>query len=89
AERNLPDSQFNLAMLYETGRGVPQNQAEAYKWYALAVRNGDLEASRRMDFVRGRLSQNELAAVEKAVATWVPTPMSAMPGNDTSERAAP
>ncbi|MDX2202668.1 MAG: tetratricopeptide repeat protein [Hyphomicrobiaceae bacterium] len=89
AERNVADSQFNLAMLYETGRGVPENQAEAYKWYAIALRNGDLEAGRRMEFVRGRLSKGEIAAVEKAVGSWLPTPMSAMPGSATSERAAP
>ncbi len=89
AERDLPDSQFNLAMMYETGRGVDTNLAEACKWYALAARRGDPEAGRRMLHVRARLSQGEIAAVEKSVAGWVPTPMYAMPGNASSERAAP
>jgi TPR repeat protein len=89
AERNLADSQYNLAMLYETGRGVPENFAEAYKWYALALRNGDQEAARRMDVMRSRMSKGEIAAADKAIASWVPTPMYPMPGTSPSERAAP
>ena len=34
-------AQTNLGMMYETGRGVPQDFAEAVKWYKLAAANGD------------------------------------------------
>jgi localization factor PodJL len=40
AELGLADSQFNIGQLYEVGRGVTQNSAEAYKWYLLASRSG-------------------------------------------------
>ncbi|MGE4610856.1 MAG: tetratricopeptide repeat protein [Paracoccaceae bacterium] len=34
-------AQYNLALQYETGRGVLQNYAEAIKWYRLAAEQGD------------------------------------------------
>jgi len=37
-------AQCNLAYLYETGRGVEQNVAEAAQWYLKAAKQGDTEA---------------------------------------------
>jgi uncharacterized protein len=34
-------AQFNLGTMYQEGRGVPQNYAEAVKWYRLAANQGD------------------------------------------------
>jgi len=33
-------AQFNLGMMYESGRGVPQNDAEMLKWYRKAADQG-------------------------------------------------
>lgn len=89
AERNLADSQYNLAVMYESGQGVDVNLAEACKWFALAARSGDLEAGKRLQAVKGQLSKGEIAAVEKAVATWMPLPAQAMPETAKADRAAP
>ena len=46
----LSDSQFNLAVLYERGDGVPQSLIDAYKWYSIAAgrrRRGIQGAHRR------------------------------------------
>jgi len=40
AEQGDAGAQFNLGLLYDTGRGVPQNYAEAAKWYRLAADGG-------------------------------------------------
>lgn len=89
AERNLADSQYNLALMHENGEGMPKNLTEAFKWYALAARSGDTEAARRLEAVRGQLSRSEIAAAERAVAQWQPTP-AAIPGETiVPERAAP
>jgi TPR repeat protein len=40
AEEGNPLAQFNLAMLYHSGSGLPQNEAEAIKWYTAAAENG-------------------------------------------------
>ena len=34
-------AQHNLGLMYYEGRGVPQDNAEALKWYRLAVAQGD------------------------------------------------
>ena len=35
-----PDAQFNLGYQYNTGQGVPQDYAEAVRWYRLAADQG-------------------------------------------------
>ncbi|MBP9878371.1 MAG: sel1 repeat family protein [Alphaproteobacteria bacterium] len=40
AEQGLMDAQFKLAYLYATGKGVPQDDAEAFKWMLKAAGQG-------------------------------------------------
>lgn len=45
AELGLLDSQYNVAKLYETGdQGIQPDLTEAYKWYLIAARAGDVDA---------------------------------------------
>lgn len=44
AEQGNPVAQFNLAMLYHSGSGVPQSETQAIKWYTLAAENGYYKA---------------------------------------------
>jgi tetratricopeptide (TPR) repeat protein len=37
AEQGVPRAQFNLGVMYEIGRGVPQDYSEAEKWYRKAA----------------------------------------------------
>ena len=37
---NLAKAQDNLGWMYRHGRGVPQDDAEAIKWFRRAVENG-------------------------------------------------
>jgi localization factor PodJL len=81
AERGLADSQFNLAMLYESGRGVAKDLQEAYKWFALAARNGDPLAARRLEQVAGQLQASEVDAAEQKLAVWRPIATQAATGS--------
>ena len=67
AQLGLADSQFNLAVLYENGLGVTTDMRQAYKWLSLAARNGDKEATRRRDIMKGKLSAGELSEAEGMV----------------------
>ena len=40
AEQSFAIAQFNLGILYANGRGVPQDDAEAVKWYRKAAGQG-------------------------------------------------
>jgi len=44
AEHGLPEAQFNLGLMYDKQRGVPQDFAEAVKWYRKAAEQGNAEA---------------------------------------------
>jgi TPR repeat protein len=40
AELGVPRAQFNLGVMYETGRSVPQDYSEAANWYRKAAEQG-------------------------------------------------
>ena len=44
AERGNAAAQAHLGLLFETGRGVPQNYTEAAMWYRRAAEQGDTRA---------------------------------------------
>lgn len=70
AELGLSDSQFNLAVLNENGLGVTQDLPNAYKWLSLAAKSGDKEAIRRLEILKGKLTQDQLAKADALLATW-------------------
>jgi uncharacterized protein len=45
AQQGDLQAQFNLGILHDQGRGVPQNRAEAARWYKLAAEQGDMIAA--------------------------------------------
>ena len=40
AEQGDASAQYNLGVMYEKGRGVPQDYKEAVKWYRLSAEQG-------------------------------------------------
>ena len=44
ADQGHASAQFNLVTMYAEGRGVPQDDAEAVRWYRLAAAQGYVEA---------------------------------------------
>ncbi len=44
AEQGNANAQFFLGVMYDKGRGVPQDDAEAVKWYRKAAEQGVAEA---------------------------------------------
>ena len=44
AEQGDDDAQFGLGYMYDEGQGVPQDDAEAAKWYLKAAEQGYAEA---------------------------------------------
>jgi len=44
AEQGYPKAQFNLAYMYDNGKGVPQDYKTAVKWYTLAAEQGTAQA---------------------------------------------
>ena len=51
AEQGNADAQNNLGVMYENGRGVPQDYAEALKWFRLAAEQGYARAQYNLGFM--------------------------------------
>ena len=74
AERGVLDSQFNLAVLYQGGSGIPRSLEDAYVWYAVAGAQGDKIALQRSETVARELSQENLNAARERVKAYAPKP---------------
>lgn len=74
ARHGLVDSQFNLAVLYVRGLGVTPDPVAAYRWFALAARQGDQEAAVRRDEIAKTLSPADRSAADLAIAGWTAVP---------------
>ncbi len=72
AAHGLPDSQYNYAVLNERGLGVQKNANEAYKWYLLAARQGDRDAIKKAEALKGQLDPATVSAIETTIASWKP-----------------
>ena len=48
AEQEHPKAQYYLGAMYENGQGVPQDYAEAVRWYRRAAEQGDADAQNNL-----------------------------------------
>ncbi len=75
AERGVLDSQYNLAVLYQGGSGVPRSLEEAYIWFAIAGAQGDKTALQRSESVARELSEASLAKAQARIKVFAPKPV--------------
>ena len=54
AERGYDKAQYNLALMYYDGKGVPQNHAEAVKWFHKAAEQGHDKAQYDLALMYGK-----------------------------------
>jgi TPR repeat protein len=65
------DVLFQLGMMYSTGSSVPTDYVTAHKWFNLAAMRGNKEASRLRREVAEQMSENEIAAAQRAARDWL------------------
>lgn len=63
AEQEDADAQFNLALMYSNGVGVPQDYAEALKWYRLAAEQGYAKTKLHLGLLLGAVIGLALAGI--------------------------
>ena len=56
----------------EVGISVPQDDAEAAKWFRLAAAQGDENASRLRDLVAEPMTPNQIAEAQRLAREWKP-----------------
>ena len=79
AERGDATAQYNLGVMYDTGRGVLQDYVMAHKWYNLAASRyatweADIGASaaRSRDRLTTRMTPAQVAEAQKMAREWAP-----------------
>ena len=51
AQQGIPIAQYNLGVMYDNGKGVPQDYAEAMNWYRRAAEQGLADAQHNLGWV--------------------------------------
>jgi TPR repeat protein len=79
AEHGDATAQYNLAVMYDTGRGVLQDYVTAHKWYNLAAShyatweaNIGASATRSRDRLTARMTPEQIAEAQKMAREWEP-----------------
>ncbi len=68
AEAGETAARVELAKLYVSGNGVPQDFVIAHAWYNLAAAQGDQEASEKRDEVAGKMTAGDISRAQKLAA---------------------
>lgn len=78
AEAGRPEAQHNLALMYYTGQGAAQDDAEAARWYRLAAEQGYADAQYNLGlmYAKGQgVAEDDAAAyywLDRAAASYPP-----------------
>jgi len=67
AEQGDADAQYNLGLMYLLGDGVPENDAEAVKWFRLAAEQGYATAQYNL----GRMYANGYGVPQNNIRAYV------------------
>jgi TPR repeat protein len=72
AEQGDSTAQAALGLLYEKGRGVPQDYVRAHMWYNLAAANGDKAGAEFRDDLARKMTPAQIAEAQKLAREWKP-----------------
>ena len=84
ADAGHPESQYDLGILYSTGKGVPLDYVIAHKWFNLAAAVGISEARQLRADIASQMSRgDEVAEALRVARRWLsdraPAPAKAEP----------
>jgi TPR repeat protein len=65
AEQGYIPAQRKLGLIYADGKGVPEDDIEAYAWYSVAAVNGNEKAKEELSKARAKLTTEQLAEGQK------------------------
>jgi len=67
------DAFFELGMMYSIGRSVPVDLVAAHKWFNIAALRGNRDATRLRREVADQMSEQDIAAAQRAARAWLTT----------------
>ncbi len=57
--------------MYETGKGVPQDNVQAHLWYSLSSSSGDEQAIRKKAALEAKMNADQLADSSRQEQEWI------------------
>lgn len=70
AEAGIPQAQYNLGVIYTKGNGVRRDYVEAYKWFAIALAAGNIDAAAALVTITARMTKDQIAEAERRATEW-------------------
>ena len=71
ADAGYAVAQYNVGVMYRHGRGVPQDHAEAVKWYRLAAAQGDANAVKSRDPLASKMTPADISKAQQLAKEWL------------------
>ncbi len=71
AELGTAQAQYDLALKFSTGTGVPHDLVAAHKWFNLAAMKGIAEARLHRADLALEMSPSEVAEAQRQAREWV------------------
>ena len=65
AEAGVVDAQYALGLMYAEGRGVKQDEVQAYVWLSRAVEQGDQDAANLRYALLSQMEPSQIEAVRQ------------------------
>ena len=77
ADQGQVSAQFNLGLMYGSGKGVPQDDVEAHMWLNLATAQASVEERdeyvKERDDVAARMTPEQITEAQRRAREWTPT----------------
>jgi TPR repeat protein len=70
AEQGNAEAQLGLGVMYANGRGVPQNEVLAHRWWNLAGAQGHTIARKNMELIANYMTKEQIADAQRMAREW-------------------
>ena len=70
AEQGYAAAQFNLALMYDEGEGVPKDDVQAYMWFNLAAAQEYEDAAEHRDKLAEKMTPGQVAEAQRLASRW-------------------
>jgi TPR repeat protein len=71
ADKGDAEAQYKLGVMYEKGRGVAQDYAEAHKWFNLAAAQGNKDAEKSRDHITELMTPEQIREAQQLAREWM------------------
>ena len=70
ANQGMNGAQYGLGLMYDKGRGVPQDFVHAHMWFDLSAAQGNQSALTSRDTAARRMTAAQVAEAQKLAREW-------------------